>query len=135
MFLVLLYTSPAALLIYFTTNQFIALLLGLKKRFFGAFKINEDNKKSIIFLAVVSISIIFNLVFFKPLSIIFDNPQDIVGAPQLYLFHFLRLALIAASALFIVLFIPKSSGWISLKPSSAETGRRLTPKMVRMGTA
>jgi hypothetical protein len=32
-------------------------------------------------------------------------------------------------------FRPKSSGWISLKPSSAETGRRLTPKMVRMGTA
>ncbi len=31
--------------------------------------------------------------------------------------------------------IPKSSGGVSLKPSSAETGRRLTPKMVRMGTA
>ncbi len=30
---------------------------------------------------------------------------------------------------------PKSSGGVSLKPSSAETGRRLTPKMVRMGTA
>ncbi len=32
-------------------------------------------------------------------------------------------------------FRPKSSGGVSLKPSSAETGRRLTPKMVRMGTA
>jgi len=30
---------------------------------------------------------------------------------------------------------PKSSGGGPLKPSSAETGRRLTPKMVRMGTA
>ncbi len=33
------------------------------------------------------------------------------------------------------ILLPKSSGGVSLKPSSAETGRRLTPKMVRMGTA